>query len=114
MKFSQWLADAVLDSEDVGIGLPPSVLGANYEAIGCVETRPCPVPDDKRLRIVNLWHGETAELMIVNPTGEAIEVTWRHSLFQTLRWQTADSHGDCGNDTLTLPARGWVHCLGRG
>ncbi|MCZ2291204.1 MAG: hypothetical protein LC125_04595 [Burkholderiales bacterium] len=74
-----WLAEAILDLEDNGLGLPPSMLGANAEAVAPSRQSPCPNPADVRLRVVNLSQGEAIEWLIVNPT--------RLKLGLNLRWK---------------------------
>jgi hypothetical protein len=81
------LARAVLTLEAEGMGLPPSLLGANSEAIPRAQQRPCPILTDAGLRIVNLCRAGTQELLLVNagtralpwaspsPWGQA-ELTW--------------------------------------
>ena len=49
-----WLADAIVDLEDLALGIPPSMLGANPEVVAVGEQLPCPIPTAIRLRVANL------------------------------------------------------------
>jgi hypothetical protein len=52
--YRRHLADAMLRIEDAGLGLPPSLLGANPEAVGVTCRAGCPSPTDTRLGVANL------------------------------------------------------------
>lgn len=106
-KYRRWLAEAMLDCEAVGIGLPPSLLGANGEALPRAQQRPCPVPADARLRVANLARGDALELVVVNPCAQPLPLTWEHAPHARIRWtghDATESHGD----SPTVPAHGWL------
>jgi hypothetical protein len=56
-RYRAWLAEAMLDLEDNRLGLSPSLLGGNAEAVAPNDQRPCPSPADARLRLANLSRG---------------------------------------------------------
>lgn len=85
-KLRHWLAEAAIDAENLGLGLPPSVLGTNNEAIRLEEQRPCPVPADEGLRVINLSRGEHAEYIVVNCTKQALPLEWRIPPSQKVVW----------------------------
>ncbi len=104
------LAQAVIDLSDNGLGLSPSLLGSNPEALARADRHACPSPLHPQLRIVNLSRGGTAEYMLVNPTDEAIAVAWEVPPQQPLGWVTPA--GDAAVSPIpTVPARSWL--LGR-
>ncbi len=90
--YRAWLAEAMIDLEDNALGLSPSLLGANAEAVGPEKQHPCPSPRDSRLRVANLSHGENIELLIANPTTEPITLEWEIPPQNTMSWQVLDSH----------------------
>jgi hypothetical protein len=74
------LADAMLDLSDLGLGLPPSLLGANAEAIPPELQAPCPTPADPTLLIANLGDASRPEWLLVNPGSTPCPAgpgTWR-------------------------------------
>jgi hypothetical protein len=89
-KLRRWLAEAVIDAEALDLGLPPSVLGTNSEAIRLEEQRPCPVPADRGLRVINLSHGEHAEYVVVNCTNQSLQLKWEISPHKTIIWTKQD------------------------
>jgi hypothetical protein len=110
-KLRHWLAEAVIDAEEVGLGLPPSLLGANPETLAGSDKLPaCPSPDDPRLRVVNLGRGPRGELLVVNPTSVRLRLSWERAPVHKFRWPTPDGGliEATGSDSF-VPARGWVY-----
>jgi hypothetical protein len=65
----QWrhkLADAVQVLDTLGLGMPPSLLGANGEAVGKEHQWPCPQSPSEELRMVNLSGMQGREVVVVN------------------------------------------------
>jgi len=91
-RYRAWLAEAIIDLEDNALGLSPSLLGANAEAVGPKKQHPCPSPRDPKLRVANLSHGEHIELLIVNPTTGPITLEWDIPPQNTMSWQLPFSH----------------------
>lgn len=60
------LAEAVIALQKRNMGLPPSLLGANSEAVAPRDQAPTPDPDDERIRVVNLSRKGVAEVLLVN------------------------------------------------
>lgn len=108
--YRAWLAEAMIDLEDNGLGLSPSLLGGNTEAIPPYAQCPCPVVRDHGLRLANLGKGEEKELLVVNPTATEIPLEWELPPGDGLEWRSADGLplADAGR-RLAVPARGWVH-----
>ena len=101
-----WLGEAVIDSEDVNVGMAPSLLGGNAEIVPPAEPIRFRLPDDSRLRFVNLSHAAAAEFLFVNPTPEAIELKPDESWSSTVSWHSSNpsAHGV----DLVVPGRGWL------
>jgi hypothetical protein len=106
------LARTMLAALDAGLGMPPSVLGSDVEAVDRSSRRPCPVIDDPRLTIANLGHDQIEELVVVNPTPQPIAVKWRDHAPGTLQWADGTGYVDFKVEPPRVPPRGWLH--GRG
>lgn len=61
-----WLADAVLRLHDLGMGLPPSALGANAEMADPSGVLAWPLTDDPGVRVLALGRPPCVRFMIVN------------------------------------------------
>jgi len=61
-----WLADATLRLHDLGMGLPPSVLGANAEITGSSGGVHCPQPPSPEVRVIALSRPDHPRLLVVN------------------------------------------------
>lgn len=108
-KYRCWLAEAILDCEEVGIGLPPSCLGANAEALALSEQQPCPSPSDSRLRVVNLGRGDIVELLIINPKSETMQLVWQRAPKRALAWIGSDhSPTTPESEAPSVPGHGWL------
>ena len=102
-----WLADAMLALETMGMGLPPSLLGTNAEAIPPSDQHPCPIPAHTGLRIANLSRGDKYEILVVNATDSAIEMDWTKPPGKPVQWK--DATGEKITVDLNIPARSWLH-----
>jgi hypothetical protein len=98
------LAQAVISATDIGLGLPPVVLGAHPEVCATGAGMPCPSPADARLRVVNLSRRGRREVLVVNPASEGIDLAWQSGEPHGLQWQSS-----IGNEegSAEVPARGW-------
>jgi hypothetical protein len=101
-----WLADAIVDLEDLGLGVPPSMLGTNAEASAAAERVPCPIPAAIRLRVVNLSLNSTMRLLVVNPSTHDLELSWEREPVAPLNWFDAVERPVTA--PLSVPARGWL------
>jgi hypothetical protein len=90
VRYRAWLAEAMIDLEHNGLGLPPSLLGANAEAVLPDLQHPCPGPADPRLRVANLSRGKHIELLVVNPGKDAIDLEWATPPADTIVWTVSD------------------------
>jgi len=106
-QYRQWLAEAMLVLEDLKIGQPPSLLGANAEAVPVAQQMPCPSPADAQLRVANLGRRRAPELLVVNATDTPLPLGWEIAPVETLAWQQADGN-PAEPHALQVPARGWL------
>jgi hypothetical protein len=108
-SYRRYLAVAMLAALDAGLGLPPSLLGAYPEIVKPAERFPCPSPRDVRLRIANLSRGGRHEILVLNPTTEAIALAWEEDRDDGLAWVSADDRPvSAATAPLSVPARGWL------
>jgi hypothetical protein len=108
-EYRQYLAEAILIAEDLGLGLPPSLLGANPEVVRPEHRIPCPSPTDSRIRVANLSCGGKREFLAVNCSATAIELTWGTNAPPALAWTAADEQlMPSGASPLHVPPRGWL------
>lgn len=107
-EYRSWLAQAVLELEDRGLGLPPSLLGANPEAVAIGGQMAMPLPDDARLRVVNLCTEGRVEVLFVNCAQVAVRVRITRNFPHGLAW--AVGAGGERRDTVpdAIPAREWL------
>jgi len=110
--YRAYLAQAMLKAQELGLGLPPSLLGGDTEVASQVEQQPCPSPTNPQLMVANLSTGKTAEVLVVNPTPSGLELAWERNAIDTLFW--SDSSGQAisgGVSSMSVPGRSWI--LGR-
>lgn len=108
IEYRRYLAEAVLIAEDAALGLPPSLLGGNPEIVRLDQRIPCPSPSDGRLRVVNLSCGKR-EILVVNSSSTAIELSWESALGEGLLWRAADGRTlRAPPSSPSVPARGWL------
>jgi hypothetical protein len=104
------LAEAMLAAERMGIGLPPTLLGADPEVVAHAQQVPCPSPADARLRVANLGRGLGSEVVVVNPGSEPVAMEWKLAAPAAAHWRS--SGGQVGGPTpsapKSIPSHGWV------
>lgn len=93
------LATAILDLHDAGLGLPPSLLGANCESVPPELATPTLSPTDERLWVVNLSDRDGARFLVVNTSSTDAPL-----IFETAPW-----HADINLCSSGItPARRWT------
>jgi len=108
-EYRRYLAEGVLIAEDLSLGLPPSLLGANPEAVPVEQRMPCPSPSDARLRVVNLSSGGTWEILVVNGDTMAIDLAWESGPQKDLAWKSPDGPMPPDHASpLSVRPRGWL------
>jgi hypothetical protein len=98
-EYRVWLARAVVALEKRALGLPPSLLGANSEAVAPSDQAPTPVLDDARIRVVNLSRRDFIEVILVNCSDENVHLRFLRNAPAGMAW-TAGNNGD---RTAALP-----------
>jgi hypothetical protein len=108
-SYRQLLAEGVMLITDTGLGFPPSLLGADAEAVKIAERVACPSPSDPQLRVVNLSCNGQNELLVVNATDSDRELAWEDNKLLDISWVTADGLplADDGS-ALCIRARQWI------
>lgn len=107
--YRKHLAEVLLFIEDLGFGLPPSLLGGDGEIARHAVQVGCPSPADQRLRVANLSTINRAELLVINPTIEVLQLTWETEPPARIAWEGADGAPAAGApDRLQVPSHGWI------
>ena len=65
-KYRQWLAQALLNLDKRGLGIPPSILGGNYEAISSPLSSLPPTVNCDFVVVANISHALKTEFLLVN------------------------------------------------
>lgn len=109
------LAQAMLAAEDLGLGLPPTLLGADPEVIPHTQQVTCPCPADARLRVANLGRRGHAEIVVINPCHEPVALAWEGAAPGDLAWcaPSAPRAAATKPAPTMVPARGWVWGVGK-
>jgi hypothetical protein len=108
-KYRRYLVEAITILEDAGLGLSPSLLGANPEAVKPAQQIPCPSPVDPHLRVANLGCRGKQEILVVNCTPAEIEFVWEGNFDYALTWTSADGQPvPVDNLPLLVPPRSWL------
>lgn len=105
-QYRQWLAEAMLVLETMKMGQPPSLLGANAEAVPMAQQLPCPCPADARFRVANLGRRGAPEFLVVNATDEALPLSWEIAPAEPVIWSSADSK-PAEPHAMAVPPRSW-------
>lgn len=113
-RYREWLAEAIMDLEDNSLGLSPSLLGANAEAMAPDQQYPCPSVDDPRVRLANLSQGENIELLMVNPSSETVDFEWELEPVGELIWKVGDAKTLAQAELpSSISPRNWVWGMSR-
>lgn len=108
-SYRHLLAKGIITVIDTGLGLPPSLLGADPETVKVTQRFPCPSPDDKQLRVANLSCNGRCELLVINSTEMDRELTWEGNTRLALSWLSADGKPlPAGSSRLRVASRNWI------
>ena len=109
-EYRAMLAETMLAIERRRLGIPPSLLGTNSEAVSKQMQLPCPSTRDRCLRIANLSRDGKMELIVVNPTHVPVRVEWDIPPCRPVHWLRSDSVAISGDTELVdVPAGGWYY-----
>lgn len=105
-KYRYWLAEAMLECDDLDFGMAPSLLGGNGEAVQFDQQIPCPAIDDPNLLIANLSHGNHLEYLVVNTSVEIVTIQreMMNHFKPALDWYD-DKNNHLISPTLTVTGR---------
>jgi len=107
--YRRLLAEGMLKLIENGLGLPPSLLGADPEAVRVEQRTLCPSPADTRLRIANLSCGGRSEILVVNATDKDRELIWEGGANPALSWTDADDQAFPDSDSLpAIQSGSWI------
>lgn len=106
-QYRLWLAEAMLVLEEMKMGQPPSLLGANAEAVPVAQQLPCPCPADARLRVANLGRRGAPEFLVINATDEALPLDWEIEPAEPVTWHGADGK-PAEPHASTVPPHSWL------
>jgi len=108
LSYRQLLAEGIMTLENVGLGLPPSLLGADPEAVKITDRIPCPSPVDRHLRVANLSCNGYREILVINNTDLEREIDWEGNMNVAFSWLDADGQTAHDNTQLLVQARSWI------
>lgn len=107
-EYRALLAQAVIALESRGFGLPPSLLGANSEAVPPSDQVPAPVPEDARIRVVNLSRKSAIEVLLVNCSSETANPQIVRNAPAGLEWTLGIDTASAEHLPQEIPAGGWL------
>jgi hypothetical protein len=102
------LAETLLLVHDLGLGLPPTLLGGDAEVVRHGRRIPCPSPTDGRLLVANLSRGEGGEFLVVNPTCADVPLAFAPPRPAGLAWSDARGLKIPDTETISLTQRSWL------
>ena len=102
------LAQAVMALESRGFGLPPSLLGANSEAIAPRDQMPAPVVEDACIRVVNLCRKGTIEVLLVNCSSEPARAMIVRNTPAGVTWTVGADTDGAVPSPQEIPVGGWL------
>ena len=107
-EYRRYLAEAILVAEDLGIGLAPSLLGANPEAVPLADRVPCPSLADPRVRVANLSRGRKREILVVNCSAAPIRLGFEQGALENVAWTASDGRSITDVDAMQIAPRTWL------
>jgi hypothetical protein len=108
-RYRHLLAEGIIILRDTGLGLPPSLLGADFEAVAIGAGFPCPSPADRHLLVANLGNNRRREVLVVNSSDTDREVIWQGDRKLSLSWARADGQPvPAGSTSLRVKSRSWI------
>ncbi|MBU2571543.1 MAG: hypothetical protein KJ725_16240 [Gammaproteobacteria bacterium] len=107
MKYRHWLAEALLQCYDSELGIAPSLLGANGEAVSYTDQVASPLIENKAILSANLSRKDSIELLLVNISDKPIECPPLAKPFDRLYWSDTDEK-PVDSDLLCIAGRSWL------
>jgi len=106
VRYRELLAQAVIKSDALSLGLAPSLLGANAEAVAPVDQAPTPVVTGS-VRVVNLCRKDTREFLLVNSSTEVARLQFVRNVPLGLIWTTGADRAPFDELPPCIPAGAW-------
>lgn len=107
LKYRRWLAEAILQCHSSGLGIAPSLLGCNGEAVPYKkQVRLTPI-NHSSIIVANLSHDRHVEVLLINTAEKKITLTELDEPFNQLNWSNSHSNPIAG-DALLVDAMDWV------
>lgn len=107
------LAQAVVALTKHSLGLPPSLLGANNEAVAPSDQVPTPVTEDIRIHAVNLSTKDVIEMILVNCSDDMVHPRFLRNAPNGMVWKVGGGSGESAALPADIPPGGWLWGRGR-
>jgi hypothetical protein len=107
-RYRLWLAEAALALKYRKMGWPPSLLGANGEAVEPRHQVPTPLLDNAKIRVLNLSREGRVELLLVNCSEQPVEARFVRNAPQGLAWSFGIDETRRVDPALTIGGRGFL------
>ncbi len=108
-SYRQLLAEGIIMLHDTGVGLPPSILGSDAEAVDIPYRASSPSPTDENLRVVNLCRKGHKEMLVINSTDTDRALSWETNTAPSLTWVTHSGQPLASNDSPPIvSSRSWI------
>lgn len=109
MALRRHLAETLLLVCDLGLGLPPALLGGDAEVNRHGHRVPsCPIPLDPRLLVANLSLGGHAEFLVINPTCNDLTLDFAQPGTQQAAWVDAQGLKIPASGSILVRQRSWI------
>jgi hypothetical protein len=108
LDYREWLAQAVIMLNARQMGLPPSLFGANREAVPLARQIPTPILNNGALSIVNLSREDVVEILIVNHSAITATPTFVRNEPGSLDWIAASDLNTTAAWAPDIPAGSWI------
>lgn len=107
IKYRHWLAEALLQCYDSGLGIAPSLLGSNGEAVSYADQVASPLSINPEIITANLSRKDSLELLLVNTSNNTIEFPSLAKPFDRLYWYGTDEK-PVDSDLIRITGRSWL------
>ncbi|MGY6274690.1 hypothetical protein [Methylomonas sp. MgM2] len=107
MIYRKWLVEAIRQNNASGLGLSPSLLGANGEAVSFGKQISLPEMIDSYIFAINLSDDKTFEFLLINLSEQVVKISNSQPIFSHLNWKDS-----LGNDVyfhdLQIDGGDWI------
>ena len=109
LKYRVWLSESMLMCHRLGLGLAPSLLGANGEALGS-QISSISSPNRDELLFANLCCGNYKEILLVNSSDKPCLLDPLAADYGNFTWTDASN---ASLAELQIPANSWIRGVGQ-